>query len=71
MNRTLLILAIAGLTGCATCQKYPTTCAVVTFVAVGSIAMAAATRDAKSVGRTPDYTMPLLPDCGRFPESCK
>lgn len=41
MNKLFLALAVLALTGCATCQKYPTACAAVTLVAVGSIAMAA------------------------------
>lgn len=41
MKTLTLVLAVLALTGCETCKQYPTACAAVTLVAVGSIAMAA------------------------------
>lgn len=33
--KLFLALAVLTLTGCATCNKYPTACAAITIVAVG------------------------------------
>lgn len=72
MKRTILILAIASLTGCTFCREHQTACTAAAMVAFGSVAIAITkSHGSSSTGTDNTISIPTLPDCAKNPEQCK
>lgn len=62
-----LALTLIALTGCETMQRYPkTTAFVATSIALSAYGMSRDDRQAE-----PKMSIPLTPDCAKYPELCR